>query len=95
MPESDVAAPGRARSVTHVTQVEGMIAIGGARKAKVAGGTPSVGPRNVFDHARIAMVDTRLVVSALYLLVAATAEMITRQKLPHGVARTEPLVASI
>jgi hypothetical protein len=65
-----------------------MIAIGGARWAKVAPSAPSVGPRNVFDHTLIAMVDTRLVVNALYLLVAADAEMITRQKMPYSAART-------
>lgn len=73
--------------MTQVTRFEGRIAIGGARKAEVRPRVPSVGPRNVFDHARIAMVDTRLVVNAPYLLVATDAEMLTRQKLPSDVAR--------
>jgi hypothetical protein len=65
-----------------------MISIDGARWAEVAPWAPLVGPRNVFDHTLIAMVDTRLDVNALYIQVAAEAEMITRQKLPPDPART-------
>jgi hypothetical protein len=74
--------------VVRVTRFEGMIAIDGVRKAELPPRVPSVGPRNVFDHTPIAMVDTRLVVTPLYLLVAADAEMLTRQNMPVGAART-------
>jgi hypothetical protein len=55
--------------VVRVTRFEGMIAIGGVGEAEVPPRVPSVGPRNVFDRAPIAVVDTRLVVNALYLLI--------------------------
>lgn len=74
--------------MVRVTRFEGMIAIGGVREAEVPPRAPSVGPRNVFDHTLIAMVYTRLVVHAPYLLIAAEVEMITRQKVPDGAART-------
>ena len=50
--------------MVRVTRFEGLIAIGGVGEAEVASRASSVGPRNVFDHALIAVVDTRLVVNA-------------------------------
>ena len=52
--------------MTQMTRFEGTIAIGGARWAEVCPRAPLVGPRNVLDHALIAVVDTFLVVSAPY-----------------------------